>query len=457
MTRRPVSHTLKVKCPTWDHVESFYRKKVKPGGRLSARVPFQPAAGEVVTIALELPDELIVAIEGEVESVAPAPDGKKSAVALTLYGLTDRVLERLEALVAEARRKKGEGAGAQAPAAARPAWASSRPPVPLPWGGPGATSIEDGATPPPPLPTDAPVDEVVEQFEVPRAELVPEDERPVFTQLAGELRRLREASAADILGVRWDAGVEAIRTAHFSLTRRLHPDAFAHHRSRAIQTIATELFIHVNRAYDRMRDEAVAAGAAIAAGPALLPHRGFMARFDDFGSGRITPPGGMPSRPEGGPPSAGSTPTPVPFTAEHLFADVQDSDTHRAAIQVQPDVGITGALAPPTTPPSDAFDEPVADLEARGRASLEAGDFAAARETLAAVLRRDPRNRTVRALYHTASAEVLLVEDKPVEARTQLEVALAHDPGCERAERVIERMRRAQLKKTGSFKRGRFR
>ena len=453
MTRRPVSHTLKVKCPTWDHVESFYRKKVKPGGKLSARVPFQAAAGEVVTIALELPDELIVAIEGEVESVAPAPDGKKTALSLTLYGLTDRVMERLAALVAEARGKKG----ARGPGVARgqeAGRASSRPPMPLAWAvGRGPAGLaEDGATPPPPLPTDAPVDEVVEQFEVPRAELVPEDERPVFTELAGELRRLREASAADILGVRWDAGVEGIRTAYFRLTRRLHPDAFAHHRSRAIQTIATELFIHVNRAYDHMRDEAVAAGAAIAAGPALLPHRGFMARFDDFGSGRITPPGGMPSRADGG-----ATPTPVPFTAEHLFADVQESDAHRAAIQVQPGVGITGALVPPTTPPADAFDEPVADLEARGRASIDDGDFAAARETLAAVLRRDPRNRAVRALYHTASAEVLLAEDKPVEARTQLEVALAHDPGCERATQVIQRMRRAQLKKTGGFKRGRFR
>lgn len=451
MTRRPVTHTLKVKCPTWDHVESFYRKKVKPGGRLSARVPFQAIVGEVVTIALELPDELIVAVEGEVESVAPAPDGKKIAVALRLYGLTLRVKERLEQLVAEARRQReasdpGRGPGGRGARAQRVSLAPSRPPMPLPWGlgrGGAAGLAEDGATPPPPLPTDAPVDEVVEQFEVPRTELVPEAERPVFTRLAGELRRLREASAAEVLGVRWDAGVEDIRRAYFALTRRLHPDAFAHHRSRAIQTIATELFIHVNRAYDRMRDEAVAAGAAIAAGPALLPHRGFMARFDDFGSGRVTPPG--------------STPTPVPFTAESLFADVQEGETHRQAIQVQPDVGVTGALAPPSTPPADEFDEPIADLEARGRASLEEGDFAAARETLAAVLRRDPRNRAIRALYHTASAEVLLAEDKPVEARTQLEVALAHDPGCERAAQVIERMRRAQLKKTGSFKRGRFR
>jgi hypothetical protein len=410
-----VSHTLKVKCPTWDHVESFYARKVKEGGSLSARVPFQPHIGEVVTLALELPDELVIAIEGEVLEAAPAPDGRKTAVRMRLTGLTPSVRARLESLVADGRGQKS---------APRP-----RPVTP-----PGLL--------PPSEPVDAPVDEVVEPVLIPSADEVAAEHRPVFLELERELRRLREAAAHDVLGVKWDASVEEIRAAYFALTRRLHPDVFARHRSREVHLIASELFIHINRAYDRMRDAAVASGSAIAPGPALMPHRGWMAEFEDIGTqARPAPviPGVSlaPSRP---PPIPSKTPTPVPFTSDDLFEGSREATP-------------PPSLATGSGPASGAGATPVAQVVAEARRLIAERGFTPARDLLIGALRREPRNRTARSLYHLCSAEILMAEGKAVEATTQLEVAVAHDSTCEEVRAALARARQNQGKKGGLFRR----
>ncbi len=433
-----VSHSLKVKCPTWDHVESFYARKVKEGNSLSARVPFHPHVGEVVTIALELPDELVIAIESEVLETAPAPDGRKSAVKMRLTGLTPSVKSRLESLVAEARRSRSVSGPRPRP---------ETPPMPQ--------------VLPPPEPVDAPVDEVVEAPVIPSVDQVPPAERAVFVELEGELKRMREAAANEVLGVKWDAAVEEIRGAYFALTRRLHPDVFARHRSRAIQMISSELFIHVNRAYDRMRDAAVASGSAIAPGPALLPHRGWMAEFDDIGAAQARPssaapppvPGmAMPRRPPPPPPlppgfTASKTPTPVPFTPEGLFGD--ETTPRPLAAGTGPNPEETGGAA------ADApgADVPAAQLVTQARGLIAEGDHARARELLVAVLRREPRNRTARSLYHLCSAEILLAAGKAVEATTQLEVAAAHDSTCEEVRAALARVRQDPAKRGGLFRR----
>ena len=427
-----VSHSLKVKCPTWDHVESFYARKVKEGNSLSARVPFHPHVGEVVTIALELPDELVIAIEAEVLETAPAPDGKKAAVKMRLTGLTPSVKSRLESLVAEARRQKSVSGPRPRP---------ETPPVPQ--------------VLPPPEPVDAPVDEVVEAPVIPPVDQVPPGHRPVFSQLEGELKRMREAAANEVLGVKWDAAVEEIRGAYFSLTRRLHPDVFARHRSPAIQLIASELFIHINRAYDRMRDAAVASGSAIAPGPALLPHRGWMAEFDDIGAqarpAQVPHPVGMQveraaARPAPPPLPAGipgsRTPTPVPFTNEGLFGD---EATPKPAPPLAAGSGSTGEGA--------GSEIPSARLVADARALIAEAEHGRAREMLVTVLRREPRNRTARSLYHLCSAEILLAAGKAVEATTQLEVAAAHDSSCEEVRAALARVRQDPAKKGGLFRR----
>ncbi|MCP4446072.1 MAG: hypothetical protein GY811_12105 [Myxococcales bacterium] len=77
-------HTLRIRCPTWGHLENFYAVRVKNENLLLARVPFSPSKGSVVTIALEFPDGLVVDIDADVEAVHKAPDSKKSAIRVVL-------------------------------------------------------------------------------------------------------------------------------------------------------------------------------------------------------------------------------------------------------------------------------------------------------------------------------------------------------------------------------------
>ncbi len=434
MSGRPAP-SLVLKCPTWDHVEAFYARKVKEGGALSARVPFQPSPGDVITLALELPDGLVVAIDAEVEAASPAPDGVKSAIRLRATGLTESLRGRLADLVAESRRGR-EG---------RRSRTSSAPPPLV-----GAHEAEAEPEPPPPQPTDAPVDELVEPSAPPSADDVPAEDREVFRELERELRRMREVAAHEVLDVRWDASVQEIRRAYFGLTRRLHPDVMARYRSPAIQSMAAEVFIQVNRAYDRMREAAVAGGGAIAAGPDLLPHQGWVAAIEDLND------------------MSGLTPVPVASSMPRptlAFGTKQDLSPILGALHrelfddvglVTPPVQLALDAEPAAEPPTPGAARPTEEIVTEARALLRAEDWPRSRELLAGVLRGDPRNRGVRALYHFASAQALLAAGKPVEARTQLEVALAHDPQLEEARAAVERMRQDNPRRTHNLLRRLF-
>jgi len=72
-----------------------------------------------------------------------------------------------------------------------------------------------------------------------------------------------------------------------------------------------------------------------------------------------------------------------------------------------------------------------------GRAALVEGRYRDACEAFAGFLRRDPRNRQVRALYHVASGLDLRAKGEGVKARLQFETALAHDKDCDEARRAL--------------------
>ncbi len=465
--KRRAPRSLVLKCPTWDHVEAFYARKVKEGGELSAKVPFQPEVGEIITLALELPDQLVIAIDAEVEQAVPASDGKKSAVRLRVVGLTAAVRRRLEVLVAEARRERDEAAaGARAASGAPAGGGRTRSASITP--APAAT----GETfPPPPHPVDAPVDELVAPPTAPSADRMPADARTVYEALREDLQRMREAPAHEVLGVHWYAAASEIRRAYFELTKRLHPDAFARYRSPAIKQLARDVFIHVNRAYDRMRDAAVASGSAIAAGPDLLPHRGWLAPFEDLGD--VGGPESLAPLHVPSPlvvPSATPWPTfspaSAPLTSDGLFEDIQeDVDESADAALVVEEGSVTPAPPPAARPAADPGGKswraptssgpprPAAEVMAEARTLIASRDWPRAKEILADSLRREPRNRGARALYHLASAEALLAEGKAVDARTQLEVALAHDPALVEARAAMDRTRSESQRKAGILRR----
>ena len=72
-----------------------------------------------------------------------------------------------------------------------------------------------------------------------------------------------------------------------------------------------------------------------------------------------------------------------------------------------------------------------------GRAALTEGRFREACEAFAAVLRAEPRNRQVRALYHVASGMELRQKGDGVKARLMFETALAHDRECVEAQQAL--------------------
>lgn len=409
------------------------------------RVPFLVDTGAKLVLALELPNEMVMAIDGTVTSAVPAADNKKSAIKLTLQGLTHEVRRRLSTLVEDAR--SGHSIADD-----------------------DDDDYEEYTGPPTAVPADAPVDELVEPPPVPRLADVEADEKEVFVGLDGDLRQMRERAAHEVLGVGWDASVADIRLAYFSQTKRYHPDVFTKYQSAAIRHLAQEVFIHVNKAYDRMRDVAVANGAAIVAGPALLPHDGWLADFDDIGDEPETPlPGPLPSHESSGqinlPKTPVSEPTPVrpaqmvkppPEVAATSAApsvrfsapEQSQADDLLSADSLFGDIDL--GSRPDMKMPVAAEATDADELSADCCDLLERGEYKLAQAKLAEALRVQPRNRSLRALYHVASGRALLDKGEPVQATAQFEAALAHDRDCEAAKAAIEELRASH----GGDKRG---
>lgn len=232
--------TLHVKCATWEQVEAFYTRKLRRGKLLSMKVPFAATLGSSLTLGLELPNEVVIAVDGTVQKASPIEgDDAKTWIELELAGFNDDVIARIRAMAA------GE-------IAVPPPHVSERPSRTLPPRG---------------------------------ADELPADERVLFTQLTAELRRLRQAAVHEVLGVDRDADPETVRQGWMTLIRRHHPDLFARRKAPAITHLAEELTILLNRAYDRLRAALVAEGRATAVGSAVRPPPGWLVGFDDLASG----------------------------------------------------------------------------------------------------------------------------------------------------------------------------
>ena len=63
--------TLHVRCTTWEQVEVFYTRKLRQGSVLSMKVPFAEDVGAAITLGLELPNGLVIAIDGKVQRSSP--------------------------------------------------------------------------------------------------------------------------------------------------------------------------------------------------------------------------------------------------------------------------------------------------------------------------------------------------------------------------------------------------
>lgn len=243
-----VGRTLHVRCTTWEQVEAFHSRKLRRGKLLSMKVPFQAELGTGVTLGLELPNGVVIAIDGTVQKASPIQGDTKTWIEVELIGLTPEVLARIKAMAAEAAAPK--------PAVAEP------PPQPAP--------------PPPPLATPivkrSPADEL------------PSDERQLFQHLTAELRKLRQLPVHEVLGVSREADASEIRRGWMNLVRRHHPDLVTRHNAPAITHLAEELTILGNRAYERLRIALVLEGRSTRVGSALQPQAGWLVGFEDLSS-----------------------------------------------------------------------------------------------------------------------------------------------------------------------------
>jgi hypothetical protein len=245
------ARTLHVRCTTWDQVDVFTTRKLRKGKLLSMKVPFEAKQGSPVTLGLELPNQLVVAIDGIVQraSLVEGEQPPRTWIEIELTGLTDEVLARIRTMGAEAKNEQKTNPGAS-----------------------------DNDKTPAPLRRRA-------QTPAPTAEQLPADERELFQHLSGELRRLRSAAVHDVLGVAVDAEPEQIRASWKNLVRRHHPDLVARRGAPAISHLAEELTILSNRAYDRLRAALVVEGRSTIVGPTLSTPPGWLVGFDDIASG----------------------------------------------------------------------------------------------------------------------------------------------------------------------------
>jgi DnaJ-domain-containing protein 1 len=352
--------TLHVRCATWDQVEAFHTRKLRRGKLLSMKVPFQTQSGAQVTLGLELPNGVVIAIDGNVLKASPIEGDTKTWIEVELIGFTEEVLARLKAMA------KGAGPVVQ--------------PAPEP-------------PPPPPKPRTVTVDV---------AQPPPSDERALFQQLTGELRRLRQLAVHEVLDVSRDADADTVRMAWMTLVRRHHPDLVARHNAPAITHLAEELTILVNRAYDRLRVALVAEGRGTTIGSTLQHPSGWLVGFEDLSSVD-----GSPVKRASG--SRPGVPTAAPI--------------------------VPAAPAPAAPQGGDAF-------EARARAMLLEGDANNAQEVLAAALCVYPRSRPLRSLYYVASALAAIYKGEMMLATSQLETALAHYSECKEAAVILEEIRK---------------
>lgn len=279
------ARTLHVRCATWEQVDTFTTRKLRKGRLLSMKVPFVAKTGAQVTLGLELPNEMVIAIDGVIQK-ASAVDGdpQRTWIEIDLTGLTADVMGRIKSLA--------------------------------------ETAHDDAGTDPQIAPV-AP--ERRSQVMAAVGDDLPADERELFQKLSTELRRLRQLAAHEVLGVARDPSPEELRMGWKQLVRRHHPDLVARRNAPAISHLAEELTILSNRAYDRLRAALASEGQGINAGSMVATPPGWLVGFEDIQSADSTP------APRATPRRYDRPPTPPPVVARtQTPAQGSESFEHRA-------------------------------------------------------------------------------------------------------------------------------
>lgn len=412
--------TLRVVCPTWDHVEVFYSKKLRRGGALTMRVPFSPVVGEKLVLALELPNEMVIALDSEINDARELADSLFLA-RLTLLGLTVDVIGRLEALVADGRGER---------------------PIAIAGGSREAMGFPRMC-----------IDEPQKAQPVPHVGDVAPSDKELFVELDKTLRTFRTASVFEVLGLSPGAEGSALHDAYLDRVRQFHPDKFSRNRSKALRHMASELLAMVNRAYDRARSADISAHDTASRGVALFPHTGWL-----VGGGEDKGPA-TPAADRDVQAVVGSGESETESATQSETASATESETESVS-NPRTDVtedGLFGDMDLEERGAGDAESDGGEDvLDALGSAraatssetsrllvedallAMEEGDYVTAQSQLVHAKELEGSTKPLLALARVVRAHRELSNGNLRTAHEELEAALKEDPDCLAARKILD-------------------
>jgi hypothetical protein len=476
-----VTRTLHVRCTTWEQVEAFYTRKLRKGKLLSMKVPFPAELGAPVMLGLELPNLVVISIEGKVQKSSPVEgDGGKTWIELELIGFTDAVIARIKAMAvgetlpddptpppmavppqvaAAAPVAPASSAVSGAVAALTSAVASG--PVAAPVA--AASAVASGRVA---VPVAAASAVASGRVAVPAIPAVP---APVSVSVPASLSGPVVVHAPAPVPPAASGPITAPRPIPVPVRRSttLPPVAPPPPSGHELPSDERLLFNHLTSELRRLRQLAVhevldvdrdADADAIRIGWMKLVrrhHPDLVARhqapavthlaeeltilcnraYDRLRAAMVL---------EGRATSAGSV---LQQPAGWLvgFDDISSREASVARMMPRPEDDLMASVPMPlTSTPTQPLSvvQGGEAFETRARVMLSGGDAHHAQEVLAAALCVYPRSRPLRSLYYVASALAALMKGEVMLATSQLETALAHHEQCVEAAQILEHLKR---------------
>lgn len=369
---------LRIRCTSWDQVAAFYSRKLRKQRFLSLRVPFAAEKNVPVTVGLELPTGVVVALDGVVRSVTLHADNPHPMVELELTGDIAAQVARLQEMVLAAAMPGGGTSAAETPSDdVMPAVDVGEEPLP---GAPQPDAGEDGAD-----------------------VAVAISRRLSVRSLDHRLAALRDMTVSQVLGIAADATYEQAMAARLRLRREFgvvyNRPTFA-----AFRQVNEEILILVERAFTQF-----VLSLGDAAAHRLRNYRVLVEQGSYFlGEGPDRSDVEIPATPS--------------LNVEALFGDMMSVIGDDASREV--------AISGQRNPTNDAL--------SKSRRLLANGEPEQARTVLTAALREEPKSRALRALFHVAGAVVALQAGNGAQAISQLETATLYDEACREAKALLD-------------------
>lgn len=394
---------LRIRCTSWEQVAAFYTRKLRKQRFLSLRVPFAAEPDVPVTVGLELPTGVVVALDGVVRAVTLHADNPHPMVELELTGDIAAQVERLQEMVAAAA--KSTATDASQAALDQIDQLDRAEPEPEPAREAAAEAAAEPDAPPPRAETSGvvvvPDAHIVDHGDTGAAIAI--SRRLSVRSLDHRLAALRDMSVAQVLGIASDATYEQAVAARLRL-RREFGVVYNRPAQAAFRQVNEEILILVERAFTQF---VLALGDAAA--HRLRNYRVLVEQGSYFlGAGPDRSDVEIPATPS--------------LDVDALFGDMSQVMGDDASREV--------AISGQRNPTNEAL--------SKSRRLLATGDAETARTLLTAALREDPKSRALRALFHVAGAVLALQAGNGAQAISQLETATLYDESCREAKSLLD-------------------